>query len=69
MGAPKPQVWFSLDEAAEFIGLEPRKIQRLVKKRMIPHYRPSGSPTGQLRFHRDDLTDYMASCRVEVGQH
>ncbi|WP_067794205.1 helix-turn-helix domain-containing protein [Actinomadura formosensis] len=67
MGAPKPQVWFNIEEAAEFVGLTPRQLTRRVQEKTIPHYRPSGI-TGPVKFHRDDLSEYMASCRVEAAR-
>lgn len=68
MGAPKPKQWFNLEEAAEHIGLTPRQVTRLAQGRKLTFYRPSGSPTGPLQFHRDDLDEYMASCRVEASR-
>ena len=66
MPAPKPQEWIDLDQAAEFIGLSPRQLTRLVQSRRISFYRPSGTPKGRLQFHRDDLTAHMAKCRTEA---
>jgi excisionase family DNA binding protein len=51
------------DEAAERLGTTPRHVRRLVFERRIA-YRKLGR---YVRFHPDDLEEYIAANRVEVG--
>ncbi|MEU8122158.1 helix-turn-helix domain-containing protein [Spirillospora sp. NPDC049024] len=63
MGAPKPKVWFNTEEAAEFMGLTKRQMQRLIWEKKIAVYRPTGRP----QFHRDTLTEFLADSREEAA--
>ena len=49
-------------EAAEWLNTTPRHVRRLVFERRIA-YRKLGS---YVRFHPDDLAEYVAAHRVEV---
>jgi excisionase family DNA binding protein len=51
------------DEAAERLNTTPRHVRRLVFERRIA-YRKLGR---YIRFHPDDLEEYIAANRVEVG--
>jgi excisionase family DNA binding protein len=51
------------DEAAERLNTTPRHVRRLVSERRIA-YRKLGR---YVRFHPDDLEEYIAANRVEVG--
>ncbi len=51
------------DEAAERLGTTPRHVRRLVFERRIA-YRKLGR---YVRFHLDDLEEYITANRVEVG--
>ena len=51
------------DEAAERLGTTPRHVRRLVFERRIA-YRKLGN---DVRFHPDDLAEYVAAHRVEAG--
>jgi len=53
----------TFEEAAEWLGTTPRHIRRLVLERRIP-YRKLGR---YVRFHPEDLAEYVAAHRVEVG--
>jgi excisionase family DNA binding protein len=50
------------DEAAERLGTTPRHVRRLVFERRIA-YRKLGR---YVRFHPDDLEEYITASRVEV---
>jgi excisionase family DNA binding protein len=50
-------------EAAERLNTTPRHVRRLVFERRIA-YRKLGS---YVRFHPDDLAEYVATHRVEAG--
>jgi excisionase family DNA binding protein len=52
------------DEAAERLGTTPRHVRRLVFERRIA-YRKLGR---YVRFHPDDLEEYIPANRVEVGR-
>jgi excisionase family DNA binding protein len=52
------------DEAAERLGTTPRHMRRLVFERRIA-YRKLGR---YVRFHPDDLEEYIFANRVEVGR-
>jgi excisionase family DNA binding protein len=52
------------DEAAEWLGTTPRHVRRLVFERRIA-YRKLGR---YVRFHPDDLEEYISANRVEVGR-
>jgi excisionase family DNA binding protein len=52
------------DEAAERLGTTPRHVRRLVFERRIA-YRKLGR---YVRFHPDDLEEYISANRVEVGR-
>ena len=51
------------EEAAERLNTTPRHVRRLVFERRIA-YRKLGR---YVRFHPDDLEEYIAANRVEVG--
>jgi excisionase family DNA binding protein len=53
------------DEAAERLNTTPRHVRRLVFQRRIA-YRKLGR---YVRFHPDDLDEYVAANRVEAGPH
>jgi excisionase family DNA binding protein len=50
-------------EAAEWLNTTPRHVRRLVFERRIT-YRKLGN---YVRFHPDDLAEYVAAHRVEAG--
>ena len=52
----------TLDEAAERLNTTPRHVRRLVFERRIA-YRKLGR---YVRFHPDDLEEYITANRVEV---
>ena len=52
------------DEAAERLNTTPRHLRRLVFERRIA-YRKLGR---YVRFHPDDLEEYISANRVEVGR-
>jgi excisionase family DNA binding protein len=52
------------DEAAERLGTTPRHVRRLVFERRIA-YRKLGR---YVRFHPDDLEEYITASRVEVRE-
>ena len=52
------------EEAAERLNITPRHVRRLVFERRIA-YRKLGR---FVRFHPDDLTEYVAAHRIEVPQ-
>ncbi len=53
----------TFEEAAERLGTTPRHMRRLVIERRIA-YRKLGR---YVRFHPDDLAEYVAAHRVEVA--
>ena len=53
------------EEAAEGLCTTPRHVRRLVFERRIA-YRKVGR---FVRFHPDDLAEYVAGQRVEVGDY
>ena len=55
----------TFEEAAERLGTTPRHMRRLVIERRIA-YRKLGR---YVRFHPDDLSEYVAAHRVKAGQH
>ena len=54
----------TMEEAAERLGTTPRHVRRLVFERRIA-YRKLGR---YVRFHPDDLEEYISANRVEVGR-
>ena len=52
------------DEAAERLNTTPRHVRRLMFERRIA-YRRLGR---YVRFHPDDLEEYISANRVEVGR-
>ncbi len=60
-GMDKLLTW---DEAAERLNTTPRHVRRLVFERRIA-YRKLGR---YVRFHPDDLEEYISANRVEVGR-
>ncbi len=54
---------FTVAEAAEWLNTTPRHVRRLVFERRIA-YRKLGN---YVRFHPDDLAEYVAVHRVEAG--
>jgi len=55
----------TFEEAAERLGTTPRHMRRLVLERRIA-YRKLGR---YVRFHPDDLAEYVAAHRVEAGDY
>jgi excisionase family DNA binding protein len=55
----------TFEEAAEWLGTTPRHMRRLVVERRIA-YRKLGR---YVRFHPDDLAEYVATHRVEADQY
>jgi excisionase family DNA binding protein len=55
----------TIDQAADRLGTTTRFVRRLVFERRIA-YRKVGR---YVRFHPDDLAEYMAAQRVEVGPY
>jgi excisionase family DNA binding protein len=53
----------TVEEAAERLNTTPRHVRRLVFERRIA-YRKLGN---YVRFHPDDLAEYVAAHRVEAG--
>jgi excisionase family DNA binding protein len=53
----------TIAEAAERLNTTPRHVRRLVFERRIA-YRKLGN---YVRFHPDDLAEYVAAHRVEAG--
>ena len=53
------------EEAAERLNITPRHVRRLVFERRIA-YRKLGR---FVRFHPDDLAEYVAAQRVEANQY
>jgi len=53
------------EEAAERLNITPRHVRRLVFERRIA-YRKVGR---YVRFHPDDLAEYVAAHRVQAGDY
>ncbi len=53
----------TVEEVAERLNTTPRHVRRLVFERRIA-YRKLGN---YVRFHPDDLAEYVAAHRVEAG--
>ena len=52
-----------MEEAAERLGTTPRHVRRLVFERRIA-YRKLGR---YVRFHPDDVAEYVAAARIAAG--
>jgi excisionase family DNA binding protein len=50
---------FSVNEAAEFLGLKTSYLYQLTSKRLIPFYRPGR----KLYFKKSDLVDWISKHR------
>lgn len=55
----------SLKEAANYLGLQPGTVQKMVQSRLILHYRFPKN-TSRPTFKRDDLDRYIEAHRVET---
>jgi excisionase family DNA binding protein len=55
----------TIEEAAEWLNTTPRHVRRLVFERRIA-YRKVGR---YVRFHPDDLAEYVATHRVQAGDY
>ena len=55
----------TMEEVAKRLNTTPRHVRRLVSARRIA-YRKLGR---YVRFHPDDLAEYVAAHRVQAGQH
>ncbi len=51
-----------IEQAAHRLGTQPRSVRRLVAERRIRFYKIGK----HVRFHPDDLTDYINQGRVEA---
>ena len=59
----QPQQWFTLREAGTYGRFGETKLRELVKDRQIKHTR---LPSGDIRFKREWLDDYLESLALEV---
>lgn len=57
--------YLSLAEAAEYVGVSERTLQREVQHRRLTGYRPC---RGVWRFRRDDLDEWMLRGRIEATE-
>src|ERR671913_746237 len=64
-GSARMDKLMTFEEAAERLGTTPRHMRRLVCERRIA-YRKLGR---YVRFHPDDLAEYVAAHRVQAGDY
>ena len=53
-------------DAAKYIGVSPWKLRKLVHEGRLA-YLSDGDNTSALRFHVDDLDDFLNRCRVPAA--
>ena len=53
------RTWLYLEEAADYIGANPRHLRTLIQERRIPHY----VVARRIRFLASDLDEYLATLR------
>jgi excisionase family DNA binding protein len=62
MTSPNSDDLLDIDQAAHRLGTQPRFMRRLVAERRIRFYKIGK----HVRFHPDDLTDYINQGRVDA---
>lgn len=55
--------WLGTTEAAEFLGVVPRTLYRMIDENLLPAYRMGRV----IRLKEEDLDAYLESHRVEPG--
>lgn len=60
---PAEHVWFSVEEAADYLRVSKRTIYRWVRDGLLPGYR--AGPHGPWRFRREDLDGVMRKAGSE----
>lgn len=55
--------WLGTTEAAEFLGVVPRTLYRMIDENLVPAYRMGRV----IRLKAEDLDAYLESNRVEPG--
>lgn len=61
------QRWLTSAQAAAYLGLTPRALEKRVHRRQIPFTRLTDSARGPLRFDRKKLDTWMESRAVPEG--
>jgi excisionase family DNA binding protein len=56
-----PEKWFSIQEAADFLGISTVTLRRYIKNHRISAYRIAG----RYRFKEKALEDFIEACRLE----
>ena len=59
--------WLSVKQAAQRLGIDESTVYRLCRSRKIPHRR-LGSGGGRIAFTAEDLSAYLESCQVPMGE-
>lgn len=55
--------WMSTADAAEYLGVQSRTLYRFIDEGRLPAYRFGRV----IRLKRDDVDDFVQSCRIEPG--
>jgi excisionase family DNA binding protein len=55
--------WLGTTEAAEFLGVVPRTLYRMIDEGLIPAYKMGRV----IRLRADDLDDFLQTTRVQPG--
>lgn len=58
------KVYFTLKEAAAYIGLPVSSLYKMTSKKSIPFYTPTGK---KIYFKKSELDDWMNSSRVAAN--
>ena len=58
------KVYFTLKEAAAYIGLPVSSLYKMTSKKSIPFYTPTGK---KIYFKKSELDDWMNSSRVATN--
>lgn len=56
-------IWLSTPEAADRLGITPRTLYRFIDEGQIPAFKFGRV----IRLKRDDVDDFIETCRVEPG--
>ena len=61
--SPGETIW-GAEETAAFLGCTTGTLRVWVSQRRVPHYKVGGL----VRFRREDLEEFLQSCRVSVSR-
>lgn len=64
--SPATSAWLAYNDAATYVGLSRKTLERAVTANTVPYSRDP--VTGRVRFHTDELDDWMRGKSVRAAR-